>query len=69
MASPLGTIAGHVLLAKSDMVSFADSLVAPLSLINAIIAAVSIKKKTNIQSTLSRLEEMWDENGVYTELK
>ncbi|MBD5104599.1 MAG: MurR/RpiR family transcriptional regulator [Ruminococcaceae bacterium] len=69
MASPLGTIAGHVLLAKSDMVSFADSLVAPLSLINAIIAAVSIKKRTNIQSTLSRLEEMWDENGVYTELK
>lgn len=69
MASPLGTIAGHVLLAKSDMVSFADSLVAPLSLINAIITAVSIKKRTNIQSTLSRLEEMWDENGVYTELK
>lgn len=69
MASPLGTTAGHVLLAKSDMVSFADSLVAPLSLINAIITAVSIKKRTNIQSTLSRLEEMWDENGVYTELK
>lgn len=69
IGSPLGSIADQVLLAKSDMVSFADSLVAPLSLINAIITAVSIKKRTNIQSTLSRLEEMWDENGVYTELK
>lgn len=69
MASPLGSIARYVLLAKSDMVSFADSLVAPLSLINAIIAAVSIKKRANIESTLARLEEMWDENGVYTELK
>lgn len=66
-ASPLGGIADHVLLAKSDMVSFADSLVAPLSLINAIIAAVGIKKKDAIESTLERLEEIWDENGVYTE--
>ena len=66
-ASPLGGIADHVLLAKSDMVSFADSLVAPLSLINAIIAAVGIKKRAAIESTLERLEEIWDENGVYTE--
>jgi len=68
MASPLGGIANHVLLAKSDMVSFADSLVAPLSLINAIIAAVGIKKRDTIESTLERLEEIWDENGVYTEM-
>lgn len=69
MASPLGSIADHVLLAKSDMVSFADSLVAPLSLINAIIVAVGMKKRENLEVTLSRLEEMWDENGVYTELQ
>ena len=50
------------------MVSFADSLVAPLSLINAIIAAVGLKKRDTIESTLERLEEIWDENGVYTEL-
>lgn len=68
LASPLGGIASHVLLAKSDMVSFADSLVAPLSLINAIIAAVGLKKRDTIESTLERLEEIWDENGVYTEL-
>ena len=51
------------------MVSFADSLVAPLSLINAIIVAVGIKRRSSLEETLSRLEEMWDENGVYTEIK
>ena len=63
--SPLGSIADHLLLAKSDMASFADSLVAPLSLINAIIVAVSMKKRETLERTLGRLEEMWDENGVY----
>ena len=67
--SPLGAIADEVLLAKSDMVSFADSLVAPLSLIDAIIVAVGIKKRASLEKTLLRLEEMWDENGVYTDLK
>lgn len=67
--SPLGSIANQVLLAKSDMVSFADSLVAPLSLINAIIVAVGIKKRASLEQTLSKLEKMWDENGVYAELK
>lgn len=64
-ASPLGSIAHQVLLAKSDMVSFADSLVAPLSLINAIIVAVGMKRKGELENTLMRLENMWDENGVY----
>ncbi len=68
-ASPLGAIADEVLLAKSDMVSFADSLVAPLSLINAIIVAVGIKRRSTLEKTLLRLEEMWDENGVYNDLK
>ena len=63
--SPLGSIADHLLLAKSDMASFADSLVAPLSLINAIIVAVGMKKREALERTLGRLEEMWDENGVY----
>lgn len=67
-ASPLGAIADQVLLAKSDMVSFADSLVAPLSLINAIIVAVGMKRRGDLEHTLLRLEEMWDENGVYTNL-
>lgn len=63
--SPLGAIANHLLLAKSDMASFADSLVAPLSLINAIIVAVGMKKREQLERTLGRLEEMWNENGVY----
>ena len=63
--SPLGSIADHLLLAKSDMASFADSLVAPLSLINAIIVAVGMKKQEKLEKTLGRLEEMWNENGVY----
>ena len=63
--SPLGSTADHLLLAKSDMASFADSLVAPLSLINAIIVAVGMKKREQLERTLGRLEEMWDENGVY----
>lgn len=65
-ASPLGVIADQVLLAKSDMVSFADSLVAPLSLINAIIVAVGMKRRRELEHTLLRLEDMWNENGVYT---
>ena len=47
------------------MVSFADSLVAPLSLINALIAALSIKKGDEVVKTLSDLEEIWDEYEVY----
>lgn len=68
-SSPLGMIADQVLLAKSDMVSFADSLVAPLSLINAIIVAVGMKRRSSLEETLMRLEKMWDENGVYTSAK
>lgn len=65
VGSPLGSVADHLLLAKSDMASFADSLVAPLSLINAIIVAVGLKKREQLERTLGRLEEMWDENEVY----
>lgn len=63
--SPLAVHANQLLLAKSDMASFADSLVAPLSLINSIIVAVGMKKREGLEVTLSKLEEMWNENGVY----
>lgn len=63
--SPLGKVSNLVLTAKSDMVSFADSLVAPMSLINALIVAVGMKKRDSLESALSRLEKMWDENKVY----
>ena len=63
--SPIAQTADHLLLARSDMTSFVDSLVAPLSLINALIVAVGLKKKDEIAQTYSRLEQIWDEYGVY----
>ncbi|BCI60975.1 MurR/RpiR family transcriptional regulator [Solibaculum mannosilyticum] len=65
MASPMARQAGCVLLARSDMVSFADSLVAPLSLINALIAAVGIQMKDQVNDTFTELERLWEEYKVY----
>lgn len=64
-ASPFNDIADISLHAKSDMVSFLDSLVAPMSLINAIIVAVGIRNKDNISETFERLENIWSEHEVY----
>ena len=63
--SPLAESASHVLLARSDMVSFVDSLVGPLSLINALIVTVAIRKKQEVAETLRQIESIWDEYGVY----
>ena len=57
-----------MLYAKSDMVSFADSLVAPFSLVNALIVAISMRKNEEISKTLDRLEKIWDEYEVYEKL-
>lgn len=64
-ASPLDGIAEVCLHAKSDMVSFLDSLVAPMSLINAIIVAVGVRNKKQISGTFERLEKIWSEHDVY----
>ncbi|MFR1051906.1 MAG: MurR/RpiR family transcriptional regulator [Oscillospiraceae bacterium] len=64
-ASPLAELADHTLMARSDMASFVDSLVAPLSLVNALIVAVSRKKSEEISGTFSKLEKIWDEYEVY----
>ena len=63
--SPLTKIADVSLLAKSDMASFVDSLVAPLSLVNALIVAVSREKHAQLQTSLSDLEKIWEEYEVY----
>lgn len=63
--SPLYQYATHKLTARGDMVSFVDSLVAPLSLINALIVAVSMKKNKEISETFRSLEKIWDEYEVY----
>ncbi len=65
LKSPIADGADHVLMARSDMVSFVDSLVAPLSLINALLVAVGLKKRTEIAQTYARLEHIWDEYEVY----
>ncbi len=63
--SPLYEIAHTALLAKSDMMSFIDSLVAPLSLVNALIVAVGRQMNTDISATFADLEKIWTEYGVY----
>ncbi|MBE6536078.1 MAG: MurR/RpiR family transcriptional regulator [Ruminococcaceae bacterium] len=63
--SPIAQGASQVLLARSDMASFVDSLVAPLSIINAIIVAVSRAKQDELTERLRKLEEIWDEYDVY----
>ena len=64
-ASPIAENADHILLARSDMASFADSLVAPMSLINALITAVSIRKSDYVSDNYARLERIWEEYEVY----
>lgn len=63
--SPLTRHADHCLYARSDMVSFVDSLVGPLSLINALIVTVAIEKKQEVAETLQRVEHIWEEYAVY----
>lgn len=63
--SPLGQCSDHVLVAKSDMVSLVDSLVAPLSIVNALIVAIAAKREKELSQTLLKLEKIWDEYDVY----
>ena len=63
--SPVGQFADHVLVAKSDMVSLVDSLVAPLSLINALIVATAQRREIELTRTFDELERIWDKHGVY----
>ncbi|MCD8255021.1 MAG: MurR/RpiR family transcriptional regulator [Oscillospiraceae bacterium] len=63
--SPFVELADILIFAKSDMVSFLDSLVAPLSMINALIVAVGVRTKENISDTFKRLETIWADLAVY----
>ena len=64
-ASPFNGIADVDLYAKSDMVSFLDSLVAPMSLINALIVAVGARSSDHASDTFKQLENIWTEYDVY----
>lgn len=63
--SPLYEYSDYSLLAKSNIASFVDSLVAPLSLINALIVAVGMKCQDQVYRTFAQLERVWDEYDVY----
>lgn len=63
--SPVAENADRVLLARSDMASFVDSLVAPLSIVNALIVSIGLKKRNEVADTFQRLEGIWDEYNVY----
>ena len=67
--SPLARYADHVLVAKSDMASFVDSLVAPLSVLNALIVAVGMNRQQEIEGTFNKLESIWDKYQVYEKLE
>ena len=68
-ASPLNEYADVCLFAKSEMVSFLDSLVAPMGLINALIVAIGARDREHTFQTFRELEEIWSEYGVYQTLE
>ena len=63
--SPLVQYADYPLYAFSDMVSFVDSLVAPMSLINALIVAVSDRNRESVEQSFNKLEQLWERTEVY----
>ena len=66
LLSPLATEADYTLIAQSNMASFVDSLVAPLSVINALIIAVGMREKDSISDTFTNLESIWRDYNVYS---
>ncbi|MFO7245288.1 MAG: MurR/RpiR family transcriptional regulator [Thermaerobacter sp.] len=65
VVSPMARIADVSLTAHTPMVSFADSLVAPLSVANALITALALRRRTETQRTLEILERIWEQNSIY----
>ncbi len=65
LSSPIARLSDHTLIAKGNMISFVDSLVAPLSLINALIIAIGMHRKEEITEHFDTLEEIWRKYNVY----
>ena len=63
--SPLAENSDYVLIAKSDMVSLVDSLVAPLSVVNALLVALASAREKEVQKSLGTLERVWEEYNIY----
>ena len=64
--SPMNLYSSCNLIARSDMASIVDSLVAPLSVVNALVVALCMKKQKEVVSTLETLEKIWGEYQVYS---
>ncbi|MCD8324585.1 MAG: MurR/RpiR family transcriptional regulator [Clostridiales bacterium] len=63
--SPMNLYSSCNLIANSDMISIVDSLVAPLSVINALIVALCMRKQDEVADSLETLEQIWGEYQVY----
>ena len=67
--APIARMSDYVLEAKSGMVSIVDSLIAPLSLLNALIAAITLEKGEDLRRDYETLEAIWDEHEVYDKIE
>ena len=66
--SPLAQYATYLLLAQSDMASYMDSLVAPISLINAMIVEITSRREKQIRQRFDTLEDIWEEYEIYEKI-
>ena len=67
--APIASLADYVLIAKSEMTSFMDSLVAPLSIINALMLSVARQRSDEVKQAFVDLEKVWDQYEVYEKLE
>ena len=63
--SPVYQMSDAALLAPCEMISFVDSMVAPLSLVNALLVALACRMGTDAARTFGELEDIWNEYGVF----
>ena len=63
--SPLAQNSDYILVAKSDMVSLVDSLVAPLSVVNALLVALTSARENEVHKSMDTLERVWEEYNIY----
>ncbi len=63
--APVAKYSDHILLSKSDMISVVDSLVSPMSIINGLLVALSLRNKEKILENFDALETLWKEHDVY----
>ena len=63
--SPVAQLSSAALLAPSEMLSFIDSMTAPMSLINALLVGIATKMGTDVTETFTTLERLWDQYDVF----